>query len=68
AVHPGDTLDLGPFHLEFFGGKHAEIHSSIPIVDNVGVLVNDAFFYPGDSYTVPKGAHVALLAAPVGAP
>lgn len=68
AVHPGDTLDLGPFHLEFFGGKHAEIHSSIPIVDNVGVLVNDAFFYPGDSYTVPKGANVALLAAPVGAP
>ncbi|MBN9210930.1 MAG: MBL fold metallo-hydrolase [Microbacterium sp. 71-36] len=68
AVHPGDTLDLGPFHLEFFGGTHAVIHESIPVVDNVGVLVNDAFFYPGDSYTVPRGAHVALLAAPVGAP
>ena len=68
AVHPGDTLDLGPFHLEFFGGTHAVIHESIPVVDNVGVLVNAAFFYPGDSYTVPRGAHVALLAAPVGAP
>ena len=68
VVRPGDSLDLGPFHLEFFGGKHAVIHESIPVVDNVGVLVNDAFYYPGDSYTVPKGAHVALLAAPVGAP
>lgn len=68
AVHPGDTLDLGPFHLEFFGGRHEVIHESIPVVDNVGVLVNDAFFYPGDSYTVPKHTSVKLLAAPVGAP
>jgi L-ascorbate metabolism protein UlaG (beta-lactamase superfamily) len=68
AVHPGDRLDLGPFHLEFSGGEHAVIHESIPVVDNVGVLVNDAFYYPGDSYTVPKHAKVALLAAPVGAP
>ena len=67
-VNPGDTLDLGPFHLEFFGGKHAVIHESIPVIDNVGVLVNDALYYPGDSYAVPKGADVALLAAPVGAP
>lgn len=68
VVSPGDAIDAGPFHLEFFGGKHAVIHESIPVIDNVGVLVNDAFYYPGDSYTVPKGADVALLAAPVGAP
>ena len=34
----------------------------------MGVLVNDDFYYPGDSYAVPKGAKVRLLAAPVGAP
>ncbi|MFF0910279.1 MBL fold metallo-hydrolase [Microbacterium enclense] len=68
TVAPGDSLDLGPFHLEFFGGQHAVIHESIPVVDNVGVLVNDALYYPGDSYTVPKRTHVRLLAAPVGAP
>ncbi|WP_344095963.1 MBL fold metallo-hydrolase [Microbacterium deminutum] len=68
AVHPGDTVDLDPFHLEFFGGKHAVIHETIPVVDNVGVLVNGEFYYPGDSYAVPKGADVRLLAAPVGAP
>ncbi|MFG6502433.1 MBL fold metallo-hydrolase [Microbacterium sp. P05] len=68
VVHPGDTVTLEPFTLEFFGGTHAVIHESIPVVDNVGVLVNDEFYYPGDSYTVPKGRDVALLAAPIGAP
>jgi L-ascorbate metabolism protein UlaG (beta-lactamase superfamily) len=68
VVDPGDTVDLDPFRLEFFGGRHAVIHESIPVVDNVGVLVNDVFYYPGDSYAVPKGANVQLLAAPVGAP
>ena len=68
VVSPGDSIDIAPFHLEFFGGEHAIIHESIPMVDNVGVLVDDALYYPGDSYAVPKGASVTLLAAPVGGP
>ncbi|WP_417564537.1 MBL fold metallo-hydrolase [Microbacterium sp.] len=68
VVAPGDTVRLEPFVLEFFGGRHAVIHESIPVVDNVGVLVNDRFYYPGDSYAVPAGRDVHLLAAPVGAP
>ncbi|MGW9112429.1 MBL fold metallo-hydrolase [Microbacterium sp. NPDC055683] len=68
VVVPGDVVDAGGFRLEFFGGTHSEIHSSIPLVDNVGVLVDDALYYPGDSYAVPDGRTVALLAAPAGAP
>ncbi|WP_394289560.1 MBL fold metallo-hydrolase [Microbacterium sp.] len=68
VVSPGETIEVGPFTLEFFGGTHNVIHESIPVIDNVGVLVNDAFYYPGDSYAVPEGRDVALLAAPVGAP
>ena len=68
VVHPGDTVALDPFSLEFFGGTHEVIHSSIPTVDNVWVLVNGDFYYPGDSYALPKGHDVALLAAPLGAP
>jgi hypothetical protein len=68
VVAPGQTAEAGPFRLEFFGGRHNEIHSSIPIVDNLGVFVDDALYYPGDSYTVPDGRDVALLAAPIGAP
>ncbi|KJL24916.1 MBL fold metallo-hydrolase [Microbacterium azadirachtae] len=67
-VAPGDSVTVGDFTLRFFGGVHAEIHSSIPLIDNVGVLVDDELYYPGDSYAVPEGVEVQTLAAPLGAP
>lgn len=67
-VAPGDSIEAGPFSLRFFGGRHAVIHSSIPVIDNVGVLVEDILYYPGDSFAVPEGVEVDLLAAPAGAP
>jgi L-ascorbate metabolism protein UlaG (beta-lactamase superfamily) len=69
VVSPGDSVVAGPFKLDFFGGRHAEIHSSIPIVDNVGVSVDGgAVYHPGDSFTVPEGVEVDVLAAPSSAP
>ncbi|MES2093032.1 MAG: MBL fold metallo-hydrolase [Actinomycetota bacterium] len=68
VVKHGSRVDAEPFTLRFFGEKHAVIHSSIPVIDNVGVLVNDSLYYPGDSFTVPEGVEVDTLAAPVGAP
>ncbi|WP_298864256.1 MBL fold metallo-hydrolase [Microbacterium sp.] len=68
VVSPGDAVSAGPFSLRFFGGTHEVIHSSLPVVDNVGVLVNDAVYYPGDSYAVPGGVDVDVLAAPLSAP
>ena len=68
VVEAGDEVTIEPFTLRFFGKDHAVIHSSIPIVDNVGVLINDTLYYPGDSYTVPEDVDVDVLAAPAGAP
>ena len=67
AVAAGDTVEVGPFTLTFFGGKHAVIHESIPVIDNLGVLVNGSLYYGGDSYTVPD-VSVEVLAVPIGAP
>ncbi|GAA2244271.1 MBL fold metallo-hydrolase [Herbiconiux moechotypicola] len=67
-VDPGDSEEIGQFTLRFFGGRHAVIHSSIPVIDNVGVLVNDLLYYAGDSFAVPEGVQVDTLAAPAGAP
>jgi len=67
TVKGGDWVEIEPFSLKFFGEKHAVIHSSIPIVDNVGVLVDDSLYYAGDSYTVPP-VEVETLAVPIGAP
>ncbi|WP_395242843.1 MBL fold metallo-hydrolase [Agromyces sp. MMS24-K17] len=66
-VAPGDAVEVGPFRLRFFGGKHAVIHESLPVIDNVGVLVNDALYYAGDSFVEP-GVPVEVLAAPANAP
>ncbi len=68
TVAAGDTVTVGPFTLRFFGGEHAVIHRSIPIVDNVAVLINDRVYYPGDSFTIPDGVEVDTLAVPAGAP
>lgn len=66
-VHAGETHTVGPFTLQFFGGEHAVIHESIPVVDNVGVLINDKLYYPGDSFALPE-VPVDVLATPAGAP
>jgi L-ascorbate metabolism protein UlaG (beta-lactamase superfamily) len=66
-VHHGDLHLVGAFQLEFFGEMHAEIHRSIPLVKNCGVMVNDELYYPGDSFTRPDRP-VAVLACPSSAP
>lgn len=63
------TIQVGPFSLRFYGEMHALIHESFPPVPhNVAVLVNDTFYYAGDSFTTPEGAPVKILAAPASAP
>jgi L-ascorbate metabolism protein UlaG (beta-lactamase superfamily) len=66
-IHDGDKATVGPFELQFVGAKHAIIHKSVPQIDNVGVVVNDILFYPGDAFTKPPGK-VDILAVPAAAP
>jgi len=68
VISAGDTIEVGAFRLQFFGEKHAVIHESIPVIDNVGVLVNEELYYGGDSLTVPADVQVGTLAVPAGAP
>src|SRR4051794_16457919 len=67
VVADGTTVEIGPFTLRFFGEKHALIHHTLPVPDNVGVLVNGTLFYPGDAFTVPD-VKVQTLAVPSAAP
>lgn len=70
ATHPvmtGDVVQAGPFTLEFHGGQHAAIHSSIPPIPNLGVLINDLLYYPGDSFALTRKP-VDTLAIPAAAP
>lgn len=68
VVNPGDTREAGSFHLDFYGGKHAIIHSSIPQIENIGVGVDGKFWYSGDSFSLPPVEHPEWLAVPASAP
>lgn len=67
SVAAGDAVTIGPFALEFFGGDHATIHPDFGHFANLGVLVNDTLYYPGDSFALPQKP-VKVLALPVAAP
>jgi len=67
-VHPGNTLAIGPFQLQFFGEKHTPVIDNKPDSQNVGVLVNGIFYYPGDSFDTPNGIQPEVLALPVSGP
>jgi L-ascorbate metabolism protein UlaG (beta-lactamase superfamily) len=67
AVYHGDHYPVGPFAIEFMGDLHAQIHHSIPVIENRAVLINDKVFYPGDSFTLPD-REVELLTVPTSAP
>lgn len=57
----------GPFKLQFYGEQHAIIHRDLATIGNIGVMVNDTLFYPGDALTEP-GVPVQVLAMPADAP
>jgi len=63
----GEKVTIGPFTLEFFGGLHAEIHAIKPVAQNIGVMLNDVLYYPGDALT-PPGKPVKVLSMPSAAP
>lgn len=67
-VEAGARITVGPFDLAFFGGEHAQIHASIPTIANLGVMVNDLLYYPGDSFMLPGNLSVDTLAIPAAAP
>ncbi|MFE3452299.1 MBL fold metallo-hydrolase [Nonomuraea sp. NPDC059194] len=67
TVRHGDTFEDAGFSVKVFGEWHAANHPDVPIVDNVGFLVDEELFYPGDAFTVPP-VPVGTLLVPTGAP
>ncbi|MDT4977031.1 MAG: hypothetical protein QOG98_2789, partial [Pseudonocardiales bacterium] len=67
AVAPGESFDAAGFAIKTFGGQHAVIHPTVPVVANVGYLIEDAVYHPGDSLIVPP-VPIKTLLAPIHAP
>jgi L-ascorbate metabolism protein UlaG (beta-lactamase superfamily) len=61
AVAAGDELKIGPFDITVHGREHALIHAAIPVVANVGYLLDGEVYHPGDAYHLPDAAVTTLL-------
>ena len=67
VVGAGDTFTAAGFDVSVHGEWHAVVHPEIPRIHNVGFLVEDTVFHPGDALTVPEVA-VPTLLLPAHAP
>jgi L-ascorbate metabolism protein UlaG (beta-lactamase superfamily) len=67
-VDSGAEFEAAGLKVKAFGGLHAEIHPDLPRVVNLGFLIDDSLYHPGDSFDVPTGATIDTLFVPVTAP
>ena len=68
TVEADAEFPVGPFRVRTHGGQHALIHPLIPTIGNVGFVIDDAVFHPGDSFTVPPWLSVPTVLVPLHAP
>ena len=66
-VGAGDSRTVGGFKLDFFGKDHAAIVPGQIPCENIGVVVDDSFVNPGDSFDLPN-VQAKVLFTPISAP
>lgn len=67
AVSAGDRFQAAGFDVQVHGRSHALIHVEVPVVANVGYLLDESVYHPGDAYYV-SGADVETLLVPTSGP
>lgn len=67
VVTVGESVEAGGIILQFVGGAHEVIDSSLPTPPNLGIIIDNQLYYPGDSFFVPQQS-IKELALPVSAP
>ena len=60
-VAPGETFTAAGFRVDPVGGRHAVIYDSQPSCANIGYLVDESLYHPGDALYVPEGQIETLL-------
>lgn len=68
VLSPDDEQHIAGFDVRVVGGQHALIHPQIPMVANLGYLIDGSVYHPGDSLIVPHGVTVDTLLVPLHAP
>lgn len=66
-VRVGEKFTLAGMRIDAVGGRHAYIHGDQPQCANLGYLVEDSLYHPGDALDVPDQP-VEILAVPASGP
>ncbi|MGH3738744.1 MAG: MBL fold metallo-hydrolase [Micromonosporaceae bacterium] len=66
AVGSGEEFTAAGFPVRAVGGRHAYVHGTEPDCANLGYVVDERLYHPGDSLYVPE-APVETLLVPVHA-
>ncbi|MGW3247355.1 MBL fold metallo-hydrolase [Streptomyces sp. NPDC001070] len=61
GVSSGQEFTAAGFRVRAVGGRHAFIHGGLPDCANLGYIVDDAVYHPGDSLHVPEQPVETLL-------
>ncbi|GLY81242.1 MBL fold metallo-hydrolase [Actinoallomurus iriomotensis] len=54
TVGEGDAFTAAGFDVAVVGQKHEIVHPDVPPVENVGFLIDEEVFHPGDAFTVVR--------------
>lgn len=68
VLAPDDEAHIAGFDVRVVGGQHALIHPQIPVVANLGYVIDGTVYHPGDSLIVPAGPAIDTLLVPLHAP
>ena len=52
-ISPDQTFDAAGFRIRAVGGRHAYIYGAEPDCPNLGYVVDDGIYHPGDAVFVP---------------
>lgn len=67
VLESGEKYLVEEVLIEIFGGRHASFYDSIAPIENIGCLIANKFFYPGDALFDLKRP-VDILALPIAGP
>lgn len=67
VLGPGDQREIGGFHVDVVGGRHAQVHPDRPGPENLGYLVDERILITGDEHP-SVSTPVDVLVTPVDAP
>jgi L-ascorbate metabolism protein UlaG (beta-lactamase superfamily) len=67
VIANGEVININNTVIEAYGEKHIFVRPNFDAGNNIGFLINETFFYPGDNYTLPNKP-IEVLAMPSAGP